>query len=177
MKGYPACLSLVRVSYSPHSRMVFFCCSTLFCDSRPFFFAFKTFTWQQNCSCNLSGCGRLEARGQVRTRTHTLSLPWQSRSERLTIMLKHRFFSAFKSFLLISSCLIKEGFVIAFFCFRNLIDKNSRYYTNSYFMQTDIMKLWDIVFLFFLKRFRFFFIFCKNFGFSQNYYTNLKNCE
>ena len=128
MKGYPACLSIVRVSYSPHSRMVFFCCSTLFCDSRSFFFAFRTFTWQQNCSCNLSGCGRLEARGQVRTRTHTLSLPWQSRSERLTIMLKHRFFSAFKSFLLISSCLIKEGFVIAFFCFRNLIDKNSRLY-------------------------------------------------
>ena len=48
-----------------------------FCNSKPFFFASIAFTWYQNCTRSWSGCGRSKARGQVRARPHTLSLPCQ----------------------------------------------------------------------------------------------------
>ena len=77
MKGYYlACLSIVRFSYFPTQQTEIFCLAKLFfCDSKPFF-ASRVFTWFQFCSRNWSGCGRPEARGQMKPRPHTLSLPW-----------------------------------------------------------------------------------------------------
>ena len=49
----------------------------LFFASQGHFFAFRTFTWYHYCRRNQSSCGWPEARGQVRARPHTLSLPWQ----------------------------------------------------------------------------------------------------
>ena len=67
----------------------------LFLRLKVVFFAPRAFTWYHYCSHNWSGCGRPEARGQVRARPHTLPLPWQgidctiwqSQKERLTTML------------------------------------------------------------------------------------------
>ena len=74
--SYQSYRRIVHFYYLPIFQTELFCWEKLFYATQGRFFASRTFTWYQNCSRNQSSSGRPEARGQVRARPHTLSLPW-----------------------------------------------------------------------------------------------------
>ena len=76
MKRYPACLSIVRFSGFPTLQTEKSCWAKLFFAHHNRFFPSRTSMCYHFCSRIWSGCGRLEARGQVRARPHTLSILW-----------------------------------------------------------------------------------------------------